>query len=80
MLPSKVNITSPDCVDSITASCLWFDLTKSVALKNSNVAITPEKTATHKDCRVWFTEGTPAFTRPNTDNRNQKGRLHNVIP
>ncbi len=33
MPPSKVKMTSPDCVDSITASCLWFDLTISVALK-----------------------------------------------
>ncbi len=52
MPPNKVNMTSPDCVDSITASCLWFDLTISVALKNNSVAINPEKTATHKDCTV----------------------------
>lgn len=49
ILPSSVNITSPDCVASMMASLCGLLLTRSVALKNSNVAGTPENIATAKD-------------------------------
>ncbi|CAG9710178.1 hypothetical protein CNEO_44642 [Clostridium neonatale] len=45
----RVNITSPDWVDSIIAKLVELFFTKSVALKNRIVAITPEKIATIKD-------------------------------
>ena len=59
MPPSRVNSTSPAWVASTTASCFGLCLTRLVASKNSNVAITPENSATLRDWRICPEEGSP---------------------
>lgn len=80
ILPNKVKITSPDWVDSIIANLWLSPLTKSVALKNSTVAIIPEKLATIKDCSNWDWLGRPTDTVAKVAMMSQKGRLQRVMP
>ncbi|CAM5211273.1 hypothetical protein UACE39S_02337 [Ureibacillus acetophenoni] len=47
--PMITNNTSVDCVASTAANFPWSSRTRSVAMKNSTVAITPELSATIND-------------------------------
>ena len=78
--PSRVNTTSPHWVASITARWRGFSFTRSVALKNRIVAITPENRATHSDWNTCPRPAGPAFTQAQPDMKIQKGMLHSVMP
>ena len=77
--PSSVKITSPDCVDSMTANLCVSLLTISVALKNSIVAIIPEKTATIKDWTICSLLGRPTDNTPEIDIITQNGGLRSAL-